>query len=416
VDEIAYGSDAARPRWRTARVVLVAVVAAAVGAGVAHDRQRSGQPAQLAASASATAPAPRASEAEALSLTAGASPSATAAESSTLRRPARGTALTGRRLARGDPGTLLLTTDDGPVLYDTATGRLTDLVDTPGRPDLGPPLSWSFVRSGSVIFARASQPAESGFQARGFIYLLRGRRLTRLLGGTDVVSAATPGHVLVVTHRETGPTNVIELDSAGEQVGLGHEIPRETTVVRGLSGGLLLLHPWTEEYHVSVWDLDARRVRTRLPGGGSTQATSKVVAGLTCRDFSVGCTVTVVSLGGPPRREWRLPPGAIAYQQRISADGKRLALRVTDIDNGGRPIEHRVVVMDLQSGELSDVPGTRLAEDVRVAFEWGPDSHGLALATSGLGPIAVWRLGGDHLDLLPEVDRYVDDVLCVEGC
>jgi hypothetical protein len=39
------------PRWRRRRVWCV--VAAAVGAGVAHDRQRSGQPAQLAASASA---------------------------------------------------------------------------------------------------------------------------------------------------------------------------------------------------------------------------------------------------------------------------------------------------------------------------------------------------------------------------
>jgi hypothetical protein len=45
--------------------------------------------------------------------------------------------LTGRRLARGDPGTLLLTTDDGPVLYDTATGRLTDLVGTPDAPTSG---------------------------------------------------------------------------------------------------------------------------------------------------------------------------------------------------------------------------------------------------------------------------------------
>lgn len=183
-------------------------------------------------------------------------------------------------------------------------------------------------------------------------------------------------------------------------------MPRGSTVIRGVRGGLLL-SDMSAQSAAFVWNPVTRRTIVRIPGD-VIDATDNLVAwrGLECT--LAACTLHVTDLTSGGRRDYANRAGVISADGAISPDGRRLVLSEfgdpSPAENGNLT-SVVVIVFDLRSGSRVTVPGSKIANGGGFAAPgyyavgWSPDSRYVVLLTRGQP--ALWAVGKRELWLTP---------------
>lgn len=258
------------------------------------------------------------------------------------------------------------------------------------------------VRSGVVV----SNGACAGCAPTpGALYLVSATATHRYPARGVVVPALDPAHLWLIgpDADAAGRYPIRQSDLAGHPVGASYRVPAGDTVVRAVTGGLLLVTddrpPATVLWNPQTGTI-GKRWGTYLTSSPSMLAWTRTPCGMTCQvdltDLRTGVTRAV------PAPE-DLPPNC----GQLSPDGRSLALCVT----AGGTTGSRVVVYDTGTLRATPVPGVTLAgnggTDGPLAASWSADSVWLVLTVhssdigdgGGSTTIALWRRGAARTQL-----------------
>jgi hypothetical protein len=235
-------------------------------------------------------------------------------------------------------------------------------------------------------------------------YVADGSREARRLGAADFVApAATKDALWLVSYRAGAlmPATAAwaqELSVSGATVGPRLMLPAGWIIDQGTSAGLLLVPELTRASVVRyrLWVPATRRISHSFPNVIAVSP-GEIAWAPAC---TPRCAVRVLSLNGGPGRVIPLAGRIQAYAGAFSPDGRLLALQVaTGTVAHGRATASRLVVADVASGRLTEVPGTTIGSGIAVAFDWqgGGDQLVADVGLQGGWQVAVWRPGGAHL-------------------
>lgn len=229
----------------------------------------------------------------------------------------------------------------------------------------------------------------------GSVLFLRTHSTAHRIGSAGaIVGDVASDRLWLVNQPRSGDlrsTNVTLIDEHGRVIRGPRDIDLDT-VFHGTAGGLL---GYSGNSHaIALWDPESGKLRTIAPAAIRPALLDATNTAAAWTDFSVDCydhCIHVAQIGKSVRiSTFELPTNTVIALQpgraAIAPDGSRLAVLTTRTGTGAVEIEsHGIMVADLGTHNLSDVPGTALSPDsagVRLSLAWSPDSRALWIGDS----------------------------------
>lgn len=206
------------------------------------------------------------------------------------------------------------------------------------------------------------------------------------------------------------------IDVSGHVRMAPRDLPRNSYVIRGVRGGLLLTRSYRKAATAFLWDPLTGRTGFRL-SGEVVDATSELIVWQQSADCSLtSCDIHVRNLVTETQRTFTNLAGEVAaVEGATSPDGRYFALReYGDPDRSaggeGNLTSTAVAVLDLRTGRTIAVPGSKIANSSGYgpgysAIGWTPDGRYL-IVQSGDQP-ALWRVGAPVLLLTAPLSQDV---------
>jgi len=304
-----------------------------------------------------------------------------------------------------------------PGWWDADSGRLTYIHPVP-PPQANGYGFFALSRAGGFAALRPSQePCDGCPGPPEPVELVSPTGLARLGPlGNEIAPGAAPDSVWITRyHLPAVPSRDPRQFAVTEQVDLRSrvltspvQLPPGVHVLRGVHAGLLLAYGQGKQEVIYVWDPVTGRSTILIPVQLEIAATAELMVWRDSCPAQQRCFLHVTNLVTGRQRDYTAPQ-ANYNEGSISPDGRYLALDVLeDPDHTpghqGNYLSTAVVVMDLATGRISPVPGSKIASNSNsdVSYyvpAWSADSNYLAIQT-GLLP-ALWRVGSPRLWLLP---------------
>lgn len=305
-----------------------------------------------------------------------------------------------------------------PGWWDADSGRLTYIRPVP-PPQANGYSFFRLPRAGGFAALRPSQEPCDGCPAPPEPVELVSPTGSARLGplGNEIAPGAaadsvwiTRYHLPAAQSRDPRQFAVTEqVDLRGRVLMSPVRLPPGVHVLRGVRAGLLLADDQGKQEVIYVWNPVTGRSAILIPVQLEIADTAELVVWRDSCSAQQRCFLHVTNLVTGRQRDYSAPPANYNEGGSISPDGRYLALPVLeDPDhtpgNEGNYLSAAVVVMDLATGRISPVPGSKIASNSNsdvgyYAPAWSADSRYVAIQT-GLLP-ALWLVGSPRLWLLP---------------